>query len=305
MKTKAFLSASRQALLALACVTAITLTACGGSDDDPKADSPSGGGTSEKTTPVTFQLNNGISYMFDYAAGRYAGSDTIEVYNGKYYADGSSFPNNVEIDLSVGQHQVVWFELLGRTADDTRFDPHTKTVTIGKGQAEPTDVRYAECSMNVSEYLLPTQKLEYAPLSARVEVMLSDKPSAEAAAGADGKVVAKVKGLPLVTSAELFGNGYTKSDATAEGNMEIDPSKSLIPGIFTSGRILCPKEGLDDIQLQVEVMGKDGRPMATTVLPKISIRRGHVTILYGPLFSGSTADWQVATPSAEEYEKSK
>lgn len=298
MKAKQFFPTSHLTVLAFVCITTLCFSACGG-DDEPSLDDI----LSDKTTPVTFELNNGISYMFDYAGNRYIGSDTIEVYNGKYYSDGRSFPNDIEIELRQGQHQVIWFEGLERTSDCTSFNPQTKAVSLGSSQKSPPNVQYAECNFNVSEYLLPKQKLDFTPVTARVLIMISDKPSTAAATNSKGNVTAKIIGLPFVTSVELLGNDYTKSKKSTEINMEINPSYILITGSYESERILCPKHGLNDIQLAIEVMGKDGKPMATTTLPKISIRRGQVTGLYGPLFSGSTSDWQVETESYEEYNK--
>lgn len=291
---------SSWAMFALAVVFTLAFAACGGGDDDD--DEPNNNPQLlDKTTPVTFQLNNGVSYMFDYAGNQFIGSDTIEVYNGKYYADGTSFPNDIEIDLRQGQHHVIWFERLSRTSSGVHFNPQTKALTVGS-QDEAGNILYAECDLNVSEYLLPKQKLEFMPATSRIFIMLSDKPSAGAAINDNGYVVGKIRGIPHVTSAELHGSNFNKSDA-AGAEIKINPSAQFFTGAFLSEHILCPKDGIDNIQLTIEVKDKNGQSLTTTKLPTFSIRRGQVTELFGPLFSGSIADWQVASESYEQFDK--
>ena len=119
----------------------------------------------------------------------------------------------------------------------------------------------------------------------------------------------------------LFDNNYKTSDTYVNSDCPINdyyiktalpsvsPTESIVYShscydvqqgrivtealIEDSQYILCPINGLDNIQLTAEVYDKDGNPISTTTLPKFNLRRGYTTILRGPLFSGSTSDWTV------------
>lgn len=287
---------------------------------------------SQETTPVTFELDNGISYMFDYAGNHYVGSDTVEIYNGKYYSDGKSFPNDVEVNLRQGKHHILWFKGLSESYNQDSgisFNPETKIIEIkGDNTIPNSSLSYAECDVNVSEYLLPTQKLQFTPLTARVVIEISDNPPSVMSADRKYYAVGKITNYPLVTSVSLLGKNYTMYDGNIESEISLNqlistfnppssPTELMICSYldwvetgFTGegtirayGRtglrvqspknILCPANGIDNIQLGVDMVDKDGKHIATTPLPKISIKRGYTTYLYGPLFSGFTSDWIV------------
>ncbi len=94
----------------------------------------------------------------------------------------------VEVDLRQGRHHLVWFTGLDGFSysgkNNIRFNPETKTVE----SSEERNIKYAECDVNVVEYLLPTQKLEFTPLTAKIEIEIFDYLP---------QVEASLDGLPL------------------------------------------------------------------------------------------------------------
>lgn len=311
MKTRIFLSASRLAIMTLASVFVLGFTACSSDDDEPSVDEL----LSDKTTPVTFELKAGYYHLFDYAGNRYVGSDTIEEYHGR--------PADIyrtEVDLRQGKHHLIWFTGLDGFSFDnninTRFIPDTKVIESDNGQ----NIMYAECDVNVTEYLLPAQKLTFQPVTAQIKIEIGDSsPLAEADLKGlplwQGKTISigKIVGIPSVISTGLYDNNYTKTDNTLEvpitaysiyvkgetiGTMTTY-NKVTEVSVKQPIRILCPKDGLNDIQLAAEVTGNDGNPVPTSDFPKISLRRGYTTVLRGLLFDTSGLYWEV---TMEPYE---
>lgn len=318
MKTKAFLSASQLTLMALATVFTLIFTSCSGEESIDEL-------LSNKTTPVTFMMpSNGDYYLFDYAGSHYVGSDTITTKSQK-----------AEVDLRQGKHHTLWFRGLehfsrdyveGGTGDDycddgasIFFNPNDKTIEVAKRHINiATDVRCAECDVNVGEYLLPVQKLSFSSLTAKVRIIVYDNSPALYRSG----IIGVVRGYPFVTSVHLFGAGFKTGNIPSELSYDVErasddyyhyfeqikdsPTENLIFSeqgksitIEESDYILCPEGGIDNIQLTTEVREFDGGMIVTTQLPTFSLHRGYTTVLRGLLFSGSTADWSV---TMEPYE---
>lgn len=294
MKTNKFQFASRLAFLALATVVTSGFVACGGDDDKPSTDSR----LSDKTTPVTFRLDNGRSYMFDYSGSQYVGSDTLEVYGSTYHADDKAYYKEVKIDLRQGQHQLMWFR--GITNSSARFDPSAKCVTIS-GSNNPDRVRFAVCDANVSEYLLPPFNLSFQDLTARLAILISPNAIYEAVGNNRNVAAAKIIGLPVVTSLSVLGEGY-KADFLST-TVRVGTAGISIYRLYESPYILCPKEGLNDIQLTVEFTDKNGTQIGTVNLPKVSLLRGQVTAIARDSSSEGANDWATVIVSYEDYDK--
>ena len=294
MKTNKLQFASRLAFLALATVVTSSFVACGGDDDEPSTDSR----LSDKTTPVTFRLDDGRSYMFDYSGSQYVGSDTLEVYGSTYHADEKTYYKEVKIDLRQGQHQLMWFR--GINNSSVRFDPLAKCVTIS-GSNNPDKVKFAMCDANVSEYLLPPFNLSFQDLTARLEILMSADAIYEAVGNIRNVAAAKIIGLPVVASVSVLGEGY-KVDflSTTIGFGAAGISNFAFYG---SPYILCPKEGLNDIQLTVEFTDKNGTQIGTVNLPKVSLLRGQVTIIGKISLSEDENDWVTGMVTYEEYDE--
>lgn len=294
MKANKLQFASRLAFLALATVVTSSFVACGGDDDEPSTDSR----LSDKTTPVTFRLDNGRSYMFDYSGSQYVGSDTLEVYGSTYHADDKTYYKEVKIDLRQGQHQLMWFR--GISNSSVRFDPSAKCVTIS-GSNNPDRVRFAVCDANVSEYLLPPFNLSLQDLTARLVIFMSAYALSEAVGDNGNVAAAKIIGLPVVTSVSVLGEGY-KADFLST-TVGVGTAGISDYGFYESPYILCPKEGLNDIQLTVEFTDKNGTQIGTVNLPKVSLLRGQVTVIARDSSSEDANDWVTGMVSYEEYDE--
>lgn len=292
MRTKAFFSVSRLVVLALTCIFTFCLAACGSDDDEQTVENM----LSDKTTPVTFELVAGKYYVFDYSGSRYVGSDTIYEYHGIPTAI-----YKVDVPLRWGSHHLVWFKGLEGpgygSSLNVDYSPETKTIDATENGRE---LEYAECDVNVAEYLLPAQKLEWEPLTASVIINFNNYPFNSYDTSPypnipvkynSPVIIGRVKGFPVVTSASVNSNQYQALPETAEVSIAATATRD---GIEYSTRavnyILCPQEGLA-VQLTAEVLDKDGKPMSTTEIPKFPLRRGYTTIAWGPLFPGSPAQW--------------
>lgn len=315
MNTQTKLSASRLIVMTLACLMAVCLAACGGDDNEPTVDEF----LSDKTTPVTFELPQGDYYMFDYSGSRYVGSDTIHV-------DRSC---KFEAELRQGKHHIIWISLgnedkqfylqlnwVDNSMDGSPvFDTLTRKILHAGNNRS---LGYGMTDIEVSPYLLPIQKVEFEKITACLKIEATDKLPYEPYF--DGNY--SFKALPgfrkeLYYEAYFFGIGmftdfYLVTLSTDNGSYIIDSeSRDIIVGTgafyFNESpkcyydydaqspivMTLCPKDGLNDIQLVAEIKEQSGKAVPTTMLPKFSLRRGYTTRLSGPLFSGSTADWTV------------
>ncbi len=336
MKKNILTRASQYSFMARAFVLSMLIASCGGdggNNDGNNTDEP----LSDKTTPVTFIIDNGLFYMFDYSGSRYIGSDTVEIWNGR-----TDLKNNVDIDLRQGKHHVLWMSGLSlydwnRYSGEPsyiHFNPNSQTITaVGKNPLDSYGVNYAECDVTVKEYLLPKQNLAFKPLTANIRVEVTDYSYEVKKAFNKRFAIGVMKGYPYVSSTSLYGDSYTMATPSSDYSLELNdnlissinsksPTEALISSYTTmkeysyesswfgveeisinvqnSHYILCPAKGLENIQLTAEVQDKNGNPITTTALPKISLRRGYTTVLRGPLFSGTTSDWMVTMEPYEE-----
>lgn len=259
---------------------------------------------SEATTTVVFDIGrSGEFYFYDYAGSQLVGSQIITHYN-----FGSSSPSTTSLELRQGKHHFVWLEYDIEDNDVMYFDPDTR---IFKGP-RPTFIKCAEYDYEVKPTQQPAHTPEFRTLNATIKVEITDySPDAEAPltgyrVGESNTIrIGKMRGYPLVTSFALHGSECT-FEPTGEG--VISATSTLVKrtygintfyesqtsvSVFYRTAILCPEDGIDDICLTAEVTASDGTAIPTVALPRCSVRRGCVTTLRGPLFSGSTSDWKV------------
>lgn len=259
---------------------------------------------SEATTTVVFDIGrSGEFYFYDYAGGQLVGAQIITHYN-----FGSSSPSTAELELRQGKHHFVWLKYDLDNDGNMTFDPQTQVFKASR----PYFVKYAEYDYEVKEYQEPAHKPVFQSLTATINIEVTDySPEAEAplagySVGESNTIsIGTMQGYPYVTSVALHG-----SDCTISGTREatIKATSKLVKrtyGINTfyesqtsvsvvyGNTILCPEDGIDDICLTAEVTASDGTAIPTVALPRCSVRRGCVTTLRGPLFSGSTSDWKV------------
>lgn len=278
MKTKAFLSASRLIFLALA---SLAFTACGGDDDESSVDEL----LSEETTPITFYLGKtGTHFLFDYAGSRLVGTDTIEV-------RGASQASQT-IDLRQGKHRLVW--LLGSAfgdgakTGDIYYNPEKHTIRSQSTDfAFSTDISFASLEVAVAPYLMPTQKVEYQSLCYGIAFSATDY----GLTGMNETSYAHIHGLPQIQEMSIEGAAYITNAST--GIFSFRPFNGTMERKRVSAFFLCPNKGIDNIQLTCEATDWKGNPISTSQLPKISVRRGYITHIKGPLIGGSTDDFVV------------
>lgn len=351
MKTKAILYTSHLALLTLAAVFTFTFSACNDEDDnevviieDPTIDEL----LSQETTPVTFELKPYHNYIFfDYTDNwKFVGSDTIaassqtqqveiDLRQGKHNIIiidwrsliwGSATISSADlIDL----FPVVFFN----TKDRTLYLTSDRTLYLTSKEMSTSDtnspykhenykairtinqdVYFWHRPLEVSPYLLPTQKPKFVPVTGCLHIEVTDIKESFFTQE-QGK--AEIINIPVVEKAGIENDKQYKlneetysievpSDGvfeyTQNANVEYtgDNYFNMLPlsELYEKhGKyeyfILCPYEGLDDIQLVCNVIEKDGQLVLTKALPAFSFRRGYVTTLRGPLLSGSTSDWTV------------
>lgn len=320
--------ASSLAVLVLACATVVTVASCGGGDDDlPEVvdpsggnDNPGGGNTpggntlSDETTPIDFALNDfrrsDYSYcLFDYAGSAYVGTDTIT-------------KASQTVKLRQGNHHLIFIKGLHPSSQfyynewlgfysGLHYDPVAMTVdNCGEYIGNVQNIAYSEMDLEVTKYLMAPQQVSCDNyVVSRLYIQITDQPNFSElpewnpSSSADYKVIGTLTGFPAVTSVSLKDGDYKTK---ANDDFLIGIVEKLYPDVDANGmptdkivvtvddvETLCPLEGLNDIQLAVSIEDKNGRPIATTPLPKFSMRRGCSTILQGPLFSGSTSDWTV------------
>lgn len=256
---------------------------------------------SKETTAIDFDLNwyNG-SILFDYTAkGTYVGSDTIP--SGNY----NPRNNPITVNLRQGKHQLVW--VIGITdrhkEKGLHFSPKSKTfiddgnytiqsITSKEGGNMPNltntnnAVFYWKKDLEVMPYLYPTQKEEFVAVtcSLRVEITDADK--------IPDKVSGCIKDIPLVKETAIDSKHYTLRDEALSIYANLTRTNETNASIVWNN-ILCPYEGLNNIQMTCDFKDINGQHIPTTPLPIITLKRGYVTTLKGPLFSGTINDWTV------------
>lgn len=324
MKTKAFFSVSRMALLALTCTFTFGIAACGGDDDEISVDEI----LSEETTPIDFVFSakpyDWERYiLFDYAGDRYVGTDTI------------TKASKCTLDLRQGKHHLLWVfglenndylrQYWKNTEDKfyagVHYNPDDKSFTVYDEYASVGNVKYCEKEIEITPYLMTEQKIEFTNyVSGSVQIVITDTPKGTAmpewiedARGWDWVKIGMVTGIPSIKTVYLNGNeyksnkevssalylqvdiehrwGYQRDESARDAGLEINSQ------YYTT---LCPLNGLDNIHLNIDVWDANGNPISTNTLPKLNIRRGYTTVLRGPLFSGNTSDWTVTMEKYEE-----
>lgn len=309
MKAKTFFPASRLAALALATITVFTFSACSGDDDEPSVDDI----LSTETTPIEFRFPEYDRYfMFDYAGNNYVGSDSVEAYG-------------CTLDLRQGKHRLIWFKSLDyedisvdwqyggpKYNIGVHYNPSDKTLTNYSESGNVSKMAYSDKELEVSPYLLPTQQVHFDKYATgSISVRVTDTAqnanfekrtsTAEVDEWSYISYIGIVKGFPSVRTVSI-ANGDSKIDKESF-NSAISTHvhytkyhenvRYEISDISAEVNILCPLNGINDIQLTAELNDSHGNLIPTTALPKCSLRRGYTTVLRGPLFSGSSADWTV------------
>ena len=301
------LSAIRMTTFMLMCMCAVCLTSCGG-DDDLSIDEI----LSQETTPIDFQLaeyNNWYDkyFLFDYAGSSYVGSDTVSSYK-------------CTIKLRQGKHRLLWMKGIDYEPKygknyyaGIHYDPKEKTITnYGDSYSYSEKIIYSETDLEVTQYLMPVQQIRPANyICGLIQVEISDmSDDVEQPRDRSGDedydpvsqyrysrpVVGTVSGFPNVSKVSLTGNDYTQEKESSSCDILLQYHYDRIGEREFSLRAigsLCPKSGIDNIQLTVDVKDKNGSHIPTTALPRCSLKRGYTTVLRGPLFSGSTSDWTV------------
>lgn len=289
MNTQTKLSASRLIVMTLACFMAVCLAACGG-DDEPTVDEL----LSEEATPITFDLpKKGRHILFDYAGNNLVISDTIDV----EYSD----QKLQTIDLRQGKHRLLWMRglLFSEGIDDEivfiaspYYDTNSRTV-----KCQDYDYRlqltyplpqFCIKEIEVTPYLMPEQKVEYQSLCASIYLHLTCDFSH------DEKLSLAVSGIPFVKEVGIEDNRYTLGDVDGEGTTTFQGYnvRDRYKLALFSKDILCPKDGLDNVQLRYDVT-RNGEVIYSVSLPPISLRRGYKTSISGPLVGGNTDSFVV------------
>lgn len=294
MKSKTSISASRLTILVLAFLTSVCFNACSSSSDD---DSSSSGQLSDEMTPVDFQFtdkSSGGYSIYDYAGNSYLGSHTI-------------YEKKATVNLRQGKHRLLFFNGL-IAGYDLNCDTNSKTVTMGDhGYLDYDGLTYTEKELDVTPNLLPVQQIKCESQMAcafRIEVTdLNYAIKNHKVFKKHSYIQGKTIGLPFVKKVSLSGNDYElnnkKTDLdtyiVADEGVGFDPDDV---GSFIEGQrhqMLCPADGINNVQATVSMTDEDGKTIASITLPAFSLRRAHTTILRGPLFTGTTADWQILT----------
>lgn len=295
--------ASCIAFLALTLTTTISFSSCSGTGELEEM-------LSAETTPVTFRIeayDNPV--FFDYTEGwRYIGSDTVKNDQSKASAQ--------VLNLHQGKHNIVAAKGIDKNTNDKatgiRFDPdrrvfylhsvHDGYQALFEGEESPylgvphEAAYYWHRQLEVSPYLLPEQQPQYQPVTATLQIVITDPNNRDIMPGQDFQWAGSITDVPVV---EEVGIESDKSYKLREQPHEffVGFSRHGIYGnypIITYQYItLCPLEGLNNITLPCIVTDEHGQVVPTTPLPKFSLRRGHTTILSGPLYSGTASDWTV------------
>ena len=293
MKTKTFQFVNRLAVLAFVVNYTIGFNACS-SDDNSTIDEI----LSKETTPIDFEFSGySLFYgtdnvLFDYAGNNLVGSDT-------------NSQTSCTLNLRQGKHKLIWINGLWPTfplsmdTDEKKksgvyYDPKTKTITNNYMDGNTGHVIvYCEKNLEVTPYLLPSQKTEYKHITCELNIEVTDNARW---LSSQTEPKGRITGIPSVASVSLVGNEYKLNDVMLPSD-SIRRYESNYPRWF----MLCPTDGLDNIQPIAEIIDKNGNAIPTTSMPKFSLRRGYTTTVRGPLLSGSSSDWTVTMEPYKEY----
>lgn len=294
MKTKFLHYARCFSVLSLTYIIGFAISACNDSDDEPTVDAF----LSNETTPIDFVLPAGTNILFDYNDDRYLGSDTIVC----------KTKETVTINLRRGKHRLVWFNGLGKEdykyeyatayneSHGVFFQPETQMIECDpKYPILSRDIWCAQQDIEVTEYLMAPRKLEYTAVTSRIHVKILDVPT-NTGWEPPFIVAGIMRSQPFISAVSLNRNDYVAAKETW-GNVYIlwdneQLKEIVVDRLYT----LCPKNGLDNIQLIPELVSDSGELIPTTPLPKICIQRGCASYIGGALFTGSTSDWLVSRP---------
>lgn len=152
---------------------------------------------------------------------------------------------------------------------------------------------YCEKDLEVTPYLLPVQKIEYKHITCELNIEVTDN-ARWLTSQTEPK--GRITGIPSVASVSLVGNEYRLNDVKFPVD-SIRRYESKYPRRF----MLCPSDGLDNIQPIAEIIDKNGNAIPTTSIPKFSLRRGYTTTIRGPLLSGSSSDWTVTMEPYKDF----
>lgn len=283
--------------MTLACFMVVCFTACGG-DDNLSADDT----LSIDSTPVSFAPGEeGIFFLYDYTtAGKFVGAHKFTT---------KWFKEEITVNLRRGRHKLLWVTGVNNSTpmeypesiDYTRHGTfyysdgdsivwYDNNLPIGFG------VRYCEQEINVTDHIMNSQPISFLRAESCVQIMSTDfSPLLDMADGDELFGVGSIVVSPFVKTMSLMGKDFKVINGGTPGNIFVknipESGHSCVTAV--TRLLLCPKDGLQDVEVQCSIFDKGGNIIPTTTLPKISIKRGYTTHLEGPLFSGSTSDWKV------------
>lgn len=288
------------AVVALAC--AAIFVSCSGNDEFEDM-------LSKGTTPVTFRVEpQTSSIFFDYTEGwHYIGSDTVR--------NTKSVSIQQSINLHQGRHNVVMVKGVNTDAvpsvTSIHFNPDKRTfylhsehdgVGLYEGSGTPdlgvamSDAYYWHQMLDVSPHILPEQQPEYTPVTATLQIIITDLNNRDIAPGQDILWSGSIKNIPVVEEVGIENDkSYTfrKQSHQFYVGLSRHGEFGIYPIITYQHITLCPLEGLNTVNLPCVVTDEHGQIVPTTPIPVFSMRRGYTTILRGPLFSGTASDWMV------------
>ncbi len=283
--------------MTLACFMVVCFTACGG-DDNLSADDT----LSIDSTPVSFAPGEeGIFFLYDYTtAGKFVGAHKFTT---------KWFKEEITVNLRRGRHKLLWVTGVNNSTpmeypesiDYTRHGTfyysdgdsivwYDNNLPIGFG------VRYCEQEINVTDHIMNSQPISFLRAESCVQIMSTDfSPLLDISSDNDPFGIGTIVVSPYVKSVSLMGDNFVTINGGLSGNVfikNVSENESSCVTAVTS-MMLCPTDGLQNMNIMCTIFDKDGNVIPTTDLPKISIKRGYTTHLEGPLFSGSTSDWKV------------
>ena len=293
--------------LVLSLATTISFSACGDDNDDYQE--PTNVILSEETTPITFDLPKGKTFLFDYAGNNLIMSDTFEV-QPKYSGEKT-------LDMRQGKHILMWLTGLDTGYEEKIYDSkgawqynyqvhfNTKDMTVSCDLTKrglERDIQYCQKDMEILQYLMPVQQLSFSTLTCILNIIVTDSSPLVNKKNSTDCCVGYMYGFPNVRSVGVTTPLCKRDDDFSVSilHYEHHDKYTQIVSVMNDEMFICPLNGIDNIQLKAVINGDDGENVPTTKLPKFSLKRGYKTTLKGPLFSGSTSDWEVIMESYEE-----
>ena len=216
------------------------------------------------------------------------------------------------VNLRRGKHKLLWITGIHNNAPDgydwwtgarhgIHYDPETKElVWYDDMVSSVSNVYYCEQNITVTDHKVSVPLSPFLSATCYLQVLSTDLfPLIELPDDADWRKEVGILTIGRrVKTMSLTGRDYTLADdnvscmvfsSAAVANNKPIPGSTMV-GAQTS--MLCPTNGLQDVQLTCEIWDRYGQVVSTSPLPRINLRRGYVTILEGSLFSGSTSGWE-------------